>query len=270
MVKDKIIFVDSDGTVMDSMTLKHELCFGPALIETFNLKEYQEEILKKWNDINLYSLTRGINRFNGLGLILEYININFKKVDFLEDYKTWLNETKTKSNGSLLEYIKEGHKNLQAVIDWSNLTNKKIILHQDKVKPFAKVKECMLELSKEFKIIIISSANNKAVIHEWEKFGLLPLCDEICTQEMGTKDDCIRKMINKIRPSDAIMLGDAVGDMEAAKQNNISFYPINPRYENESWSCFLNVYSKNFKEGTYKQKEKDVINKFVTILKEGN
>lgn len=31
----KIIFVDSDGTVMDSMTPKHLTSFGPAMIDIF-------------------------------------------------------------------------------------------------------------------------------------------------------------------------------------------------------------------------------------------
>lgn len=267
MVKDKIIFIDSDGTVMDSMTLKHNLCFGPALIETYNLDLYKEDILNKWNEINLYSLTRGINRFDGHYMILKYIDAKYQKISFLNQFKIWLDTTKAKANSNLNSYIEQGHKELKPILAWSNLTNEKIVLHQEEVKPFANVYNVIKELAKTFRIVIISSANNKAVMHEWEKFKLLPLVDEVCTQEMGSKSECITKILEQLKPKDAIMLGDAIGDLEAAQINKISFYPIMPLHENESWQDFLKIYSKDFYNSIYKNKENDIIANFYKILK---
>ena len=65
---------------------------------------------------------------------------------------------------------------------------------------------------------------------------------------------------------DAIMLGDAVGDLEAAKHNNISFYPIMPKEEDKSWIDFSNVYSKMFYNNTYNQVEETVISRFLNKL----
>ena len=269
MVK-KIIFIDSDGTVMDSMTLKHERCFGPALIETYHLENYKVDILHKWDIINLYSLTRGINRFDGHYAILKYINEKYQKISFLENFKEWLDNTSAKANQNLADYIAAGHAELKPVLDWSILINKKIVEEQENVKPFEAVLKAMPNLAKKFKLVIISSANNKAVMHEWEKFDLLPLVSEVCTQEMGSKAECIKKTLAKEQGIEAIMLGDALGDLEAATKNGISFYPIVPRFEDKSWLDFLNNYSEKFYEGTYKQVEKELINKFIKVLEEEN
>lgn len=266
MVKKKVIFIDSDGTVMDSMTFKHLNCFGPAVIKTFHLEKYAKPILEKWNIINLYSLTRGINRFDGIGMLLEYVNDNFIRIDILEDYKKWLNIAKTKSNKSLEEYIMNGQINLKPILDWSNLTNQLIAKYKDEIKPFRNAGEAISTLAQEFKIIIISSANNNAVMHEWKKFNLLPYVDKVCTQEMGTKEDCIKQEMLNLNYDDAIMLGDAVGDLEAAKHNNISFYPIMPKEEDKSWIDFSNVYSKMFYNNTYNQVEETVISRFLNKL----
>lgn len=270
MVKDKIIFIDSDGTVMDSMTLKHKLCFGPALITTYGLEDFKDDILEKWNYINLYSKTRGINRFDGEYQILEYVNQKYMKIDFLADFKCWLDTTKQKSNDSLENYIKDNQKyNLQKVLDWSILTNRLIVNNQELVKPFANVRSCLYDLHKDFKIIIISSANKAAVMHEWEKFGLIDLVDEICTQEVGSKEQAIKNMLQKYNPKSAIMLGDALNDLNASKANKIFFYPIVFDEEDECWSEFNHKYALEFKMDNYKQYESKLIDNFLNkLLKE--
>ena len=63
---DYLICVDSDGCAVDTMDIKHFRCFGPCMVEEWNLQEWKDAILERWNEINLYSLTRGINRFLGL------------------------------------------------------------------------------------------------------------------------------------------------------------------------------------------------------------
>ncbi len=269
MVKDKIIFIDSDGTVMDSMTLKHTSCFGPAIIETYNLEDYKEDILNRWNIINLYSLTRGINRFDGHYIILSYINSKYKDIPFLGEYKEWLDNTKAKSNQELAKYI-ETYPSLKPILDWSILTNNLISKHQEEVKPFNNVENILKELHKNFIIVVISSANNKAVMNEWEKFDILKYTDEVCTQEMGTKETCIEDILNKIKPTSAIMLGDAVSDLYAAQTNSINFYPIIPLEENKSWQDFLTIYSEKFYHNQYNEIENKLIESFYKKLKKEN
>ena len=72
--KDFLVCVDSDGCAMDTMDIKHIRCFGPCMVEVWSLQKWENEILERWNEINLYTLTRGINRFKGLALALSEIN----------------------------------------------------------------------------------------------------------------------------------------------------------------------------------------------------
>lgn len=94
----KIVCIDSDGCAMDTMNYKHIYCFGPIAVKVFNIKE-KEEFLKKWNKINLYSKTRGVNRFVGLSLVFDSINKP------LNDLKAWINSTNELSNKSLEKEI---------------------------------------------------------------------------------------------------------------------------------------------------------------------
>ena len=66
-----MVCVDSDGCAMDTMEVKHRKCFGPKMIEVWGLQDIEEKFLEMWNMINLYSKTRGINRFKGLVKIFE-------------------------------------------------------------------------------------------------------------------------------------------------------------------------------------------------------
>ena len=72
--KEYLICVDSDGCAMDTMDTKHITCFGPCLIPVWGLSRWEQEIRRRWDEINLYTMTRGINRFKGLAMILEEID----------------------------------------------------------------------------------------------------------------------------------------------------------------------------------------------------
>lgn len=69
-----VFCVDSDGCAMDTMTYKHQLFFGPLAADYFAVAD-QASFLKEWDRINLYSRTRGVNRFVGLVMGLEYAGV---------------------------------------------------------------------------------------------------------------------------------------------------------------------------------------------------
>lgn len=104
--KDFLICIDSDGCAMDTMDIKHIKCFGPCMINQWNLEKWKSPILKRWNEVNLYTLTRGINRFKGLALALEEINERYIPVEGLNEFIGWTHSTKEFSNESLEGQIK--------------------------------------------------------------------------------------------------------------------------------------------------------------------
>ena len=92
--KERLICIDSDGCVLDTMEIKHMRCFGPCLVHEWGLAKYREEIIRLWRKINLLSKDRGVNRFVGLGKVLEDINENYFRVEGLDGYLEWVKSAK--------------------------------------------------------------------------------------------------------------------------------------------------------------------------------
>src|SRR5258707_2257280 len=64
--KEFFVGIDSDGCIFDSMEIKHKECFTPMFIKHFNLQAVSKYAREVWEFVNLYSKTRGANRFPAL------------------------------------------------------------------------------------------------------------------------------------------------------------------------------------------------------------
>ncbi|EJT6171997.1 HAD hydrolase-like protein [Clostridium perfringens] len=259
--KDFLICIDSDGCAIDTMDIKHIKCFGPCMVTEWNLEEWKEPILERWNEVNLYTLTRGINRFKGLAVALIEINEKYITIEGLDEFVRWTEETKELSNESLeVEIEKTNNICLKKALEWSKSVNKSIdLLSDDEKCPFEGVKEAIILAKKVVDIAIVSSANEKAVLDEWNKHGLLENVDIVLTQNIGSKSYCINKLIAKgYSRNNVLMVGDALGDLKAAEENEALYYPIMVRKEKESWSRFskeaLERFTSNSYYGEYQEK----------------
>ena len=259
--KDFLICIDSDGCAIDTMDIKHVKCFGPCMVTEWNLEEWKEPILERWNEVNLYTLTRGINRFKGLAVALIEINEKYITIEGLDEFVRWTEETKELSNESLeVEIEKTNNICLKKALEWSKSVNKSIdLLSDDEKCPFEGVKEAIILAKEVADIAIVSSANEKAVLDEWNKHGLLENVDIVLTQNIGSKSYCINKLIAKgYSRNNVLMVGDALGDLKAAEENEALYYPIMVRKEKESWSRFskeaLERFTSNSYYGEYQEK----------------
>jgi len=239
--KQFLVCVDSDGCAMDTMDIKHKKCFGPCLIEVWNLQQWEEEILNRWYEINLYSELRGINRFKGLAIALKEINEKYIVIEALDSFLNWVEKTKELSNESLMEQISKNRTLcLEKALQWSDNLNKKIkdLLPQEKL-PFEYVKEVLEKVHQYADIAIVSSANYEAVREEWSDNGLLDHIDLLLSQNIGSKSHCIHQLLGKgYDTNQVIMIGDAPGDEKAAEENHVLFYPILVKQEAKSWNEF--------------------------------
>ena len=253
--KDFLVCIDSDGCAIDSMNIKHINCFGPEMVGEWGLYEWQHEILARWNDINLYSLTRGVNRFKGLLMALREINEKYVKIEDLDSLAGWVEATKELSNNSLAMAIEENPESicLKKALSWSNNVNASIKrLPEEKVLPFEMVKEALIFAHERADVAIVSSANLGAIMDEWERHELLPHVDLVLAQDAGTKAHCIGELLKKGYDRDkVIMCGDAPGDMDAAERNGVFYYPIKVNLEKESWTEFIDVGFNKLIEGAY-------------------
>ncbi|HHD2752392.1 TPA: HAD family hydrolase [Clostridium perfringens] len=252
--KDFLICIDSDGCAIDTMDIKHIKCFGPCMITEWNLEEWKETILERWNEVNLYTLTRGINRFKGLAVALIEINEKYVTIEGLDEFIRWTEETTELSNESLeAEIEKTNNICVKKALEWSKSVNQSIdLLSDDEKCPFEGVKEAIIAAKKVADIAIVSSANEKAVLDEWNKHGLLENVDIVLTQNIGSKAYCINKLIEKgYSRNNVLMVGDALGDLKAAEENEVLYYPIMVRKEKESWIRFTNDVLERFTSNLY-------------------
>ena len=271
--KEYLICVDSDGCAIDSMDIKHYRCFGPCMVAEWNLKEWEEPILSRWNDINLYTKTRGINRFKGLSKALQEIHLQYTKIEDLTTLVNWVETTNELSNNSLIKEIEKNPDSisLKKALSWSNAVNENIKkLPEEEILPFGKVKEALTLAHIHADVAVVSSANLGAVLDEWRRHELLPQTDIVLAQNAGTKAYCIEQLLTKgYNPKNVVMCGDALGDMEAAKKNGVNYFPILVRHEKESWEEFINNGLNKLMDGSYNGKyQEQLIESFLTNLGE--
>ena len=244
------VCVDSDGCAMDTMNIKHIRCFGPCMVAEWGLEAWRDEILTRWNEINLYSGTRGINRFKGLAMALGEINARYTPIDGIEDLRAWADTAAELSNDAVGKEAAR-HPIFGKALAWSQAVNRSIeALPREEVKPFAGVKEALAAAHERADVIVVSSANPEAVRDEWRRFGLLEHVDLLCTQEMGSKAYCISRLKEKGYGA-ILMCGDAPGDEAAAAQNGVLYFPILVNHEAESWKQFTEEALSRFLEGSY-------------------
>lgn len=252
--KDMLFCIDSDGCAMDTMDIKHIRCFGPCMVDEWGLSDWEAPILDRWNDINLYSMTRGINRFKGLAMALREIHQQYCRIEGIDVLEKWVAESRELSNQALESAIAEKDNIcLRKALAWSCKVNESINkLVSDEKKPFEGVKEALAYANYFGDVAIVSSANRQAVEEEWGIYGLLDYVDIILAQDVGSKMFCIRELLKKGYDSDKVLMtGDAPGDKNAAEKTGVYFYPILVRREKESWEEFIKEAVGRLADGTY-------------------
>nr|WP_300776251.1 HAD hydrolase-like protein [uncultured Acetatifactor sp.] len=253
--KDFLVCVDSDGCAMDTMDVKHIRCFGPCMVAEWGLEEWKEEILARWNEINLYTMTRGINRFRGLAKVLREIDGKYTKIDDLDTLTQWAADSPELSNDAVKRAIAEKPDSviLPKALSWSLAVNASInALPESEKLPFQGVKEALSYAQQHADVAIVSSANLGAVLDEWKLYGLLEHTDIVLAQDAGSKAFCIGELLKKgYAPDHVLMCGDAPGDYDAARKNGVFFYPILVRREAESWAEFASQGLGRLTDGSY-------------------
>ena len=250
-----LVCVDSDGCAIDSMEVKHRLAFGPIAASEWRITSRKDEFLARWNDINLYSATRGINRFKGLSMIAK----EFGWAGW-EEIKQWTETSPLLSNEAL---AKESGDGLKKALKWSLAVNEAIEA-LPLPKPFDGVETALSRLGSLADIAVVSSANPKAIREEWEAGGLMPYASVVTSQNDGPKAAIIACLLKKgYSPENVLVVGDAPGDMAAARENNVSFYPIIPGKEAKCWQLLVSRAWQEFMDG---QLDKSYVDEFCVKL----
>ena len=253
-----LICVDSDGCVMDTMNCKHFHCFGPCMVAEWGLEPWRDAILERWNVINLFSMTRGINRFKGLAMALGEINDTYTPIPGIHALQHWADTAPALSNDSVQKALDSAEDPDARIVfakalAWSKAVNTGIVNLPESLKvPYDGAKEGLAAAHSFADVAMVSSANRDAVEEEWGKFGLLTHTDIVLAQDVGSKGHCIAEMLKfGYDPNKVLMIGDAPGDCDAAEKNGVRYYPILVNHEKESWDEAIAVAFPKLRAGEY-------------------
>ncbi len=256
--KEFFIGIDSDGCIFDSMEIKHQECFAPMFIKHFHLQAVSKYARETWAFVNLYSKTRGANRFpalvRALNLLRERPQVIARgvKVPDTAALDEWIARETKLGNATLAAEVKNGNRGLDQVKVWSDAVNDTVLDIVHGVPPFPLVRECLAKINEQADAMCISQTPVDALQREWGEHGIEKFVKIIAGQEMGTKTEHIKFAAKDKYAADKIlMIGDAPGDFNAAKKNGALFFPINPGKEEASWERLHNEALDRFFAGTY-------------------
>jgi phosphoglycolate phosphatase-like HAD superfamily hydrolase len=240
-----ILAVDSDGCALDAMEVKHRQCFTPAIIAAWGLEACAPLVTELALKINLYSQWRGVNRFVALDMLFRLLQRRLDTAGqallpqtpaFLE----WVEDAASLSEGGLLAAI-EGAKGaeraeLEQVLGWTRDVNARV----SRLAPpaaFADVDAALaLARARGLRVYVVSSATRAAIEREWAAAGIAIHVEAFHGQEDGGKADLLRRLAGLAGdPARVLMVGDAPGDLEAARAAGCRFFPVIPGEENASW-----------------------------------
>ena len=258
--KEYFVGLDSDGCVFDSMEIKHKECFAPMFIKHWRLQAASKYARRAWEFANLYSKTRGMNRFpvcaRSLRLVQEWPEAAARGIQIpdLSPLQAFIDSDFPPSNAGLEGYRACcPHPLLDLTMEWSlavNVAVKDIVYG---VPPFPKVRETLDKVVAAADLVVVSGTPGEALQREWDENEIAHYPQLIAGQELGKKTQHLGQMAGGYRylPDRKLMIGDAPGDRNAAEATGCLFYPINPGHEEESWERLCGEALQRFLNGTY-------------------
>jgi phosphoglycolate phosphatase-like HAD superfamily hydrolase len=273
--KDFLVGIDSDGCAFDTMEVKHKECFIPNTINTYDLQAISKFAREAAEFVNLYSKSRGINRFPALVETLEWLQKRPQviargiKIEIPASLVNWI-KTETKLGNPALEKAANttGDPHLKRALAWSKAVNETVEKFVRGVPPFPYVRECLAKLAEKADLLVVSATPNEALHREWEEHGIAKHVRAICGQEIGTKKELLVNS-KKYPTGHTLMIGDAPGDHSAAKANNALFFPVNPGAEDTSWKRLYEEGIDRFFNGTFAgEYQQKLLDEFDTYLPE--
>jgi len=256
---DFFVGVDSDGCAFDTMEIKQQECFTPAVIEHWGLQPVARYAREVCLFVNLYSRYRGQNRYVSLVRDMDLLRRRqeVKRRGFVvpdvEPLRRWTREESRLGEPALAARAAEtGEPVLARTLAWSRAVNAAVARICRNVPPFAFVREALAALRGRADVIVVSATPEEAIRREWAEHGLDGQVAMICGQEIGTKREHLRHATaGRYAPARCLMIGDAPGDLAAARDSGVLFYPIVPGREEDSWRRFVEEASRRFFAGTY-------------------
>ncbi len=252
--------LDSDGCVFDSMEIKHKECFTPMFIKHWRLQAASKYARRAWEFANLYSKSRGMNRFpvcvRSLQLLEDWPEAGARGIQIpdIAPLQAFIDSEFPPSNAGLEAYREQfTHPLLDLTMDWSLAVNAAVKDIVFGVPPFPRVQQTLDRIVAAADLVVVSGTPGEALQREWDESGIAHYPQLIAGQELGKKTEHLEAMAGggHYDADKRLMIGDAPGDRKAAEATGCLFFPINPEHEEESWDRLCDEALDRFFDGTY-------------------
>jgi phosphoglycolate phosphatase-like HAD superfamily hydrolase len=251
--------IDSDGCAFDTMEIKHKECFCPNTIKYWDLQPVSKYAREAAEFVNLYSKWRGINRWPAVVMVFDLLRerpevlARHAGIPQANQLRAFIDSGFALSNDGLRDYISEhAHPELEQGLAWSEAVNATVADMVHGVPPFPYVRESLEMMQDRADMIVVSATPVEALTREWQEHKIDRYVRVIAGQELGKKSQHLALAAGDKYPQrHVLMIGDAPGDMKAAKANDALFFPINPGDEDQSWERFHKEAFQKFLDGTY-------------------
>ena len=186
--------IDSDGCAFDTMEPKQKEVFCPTTIWKWDLMAASKYAREVWLFVNLYSKTRGCNRFLALDHAMDFIRERPEvqrrgvAVPAMTELKAWIaRETKLGNPALEAEVERTGNDELARCLDWSATINETVAKVVKGIPPYPGVRESLELLSGKADMIVVSATPCEALEREWNEHGIADHMAIIAGQELGKK-----------------------------------------------------------------------------------
>ncbi len=261
-----LIAIDSDGCVFDSMTIKQRI-FHAEIIKRWRFHSSEADARKVCEWVGLYSPWRGLNRFQLILKIFQWLEKKVPRVGTplpIQPLEAFVNSGVALSNDELKKW---NNPELQGVLDWSLEVSRQIAQIAE-VSVFDEVFQTLEKLHAAADAIVVSQTTEEALVREWRHAGLDHFVDVIAGAELGSKAQSLAlAMKDRYAPEQVLMIGDAPGDLEAARAVGCLFFPIIPGDEVASWVELRKEGFDRVSNGTFAgEYQEKLISRFSAVL----
>ena len=238
-----LVAVDSDGCVFDTMGPKQIRCFHPEIIRVWGLERIGRELRETAEFVNLRSIGRGSNRFPALLRVFDLLarrpEVRRAGVALPDTgpLRRFVESGLPFSNDALRAAAeRSGAPELRRLLEWSLAVNARVEREIPHVPPFDGARETLSRMADGADVIVVTQTPEEAVVREWRENGLDAYVRAILGPTRGTKGEMlIMASKDRYTAGRALMVGDAPGDLRAAREAGAAFFPILPGREPESW-----------------------------------
>jgi hypothetical protein len=273
---DFAVCIDTDGAVLDNMWAKQVVVFHPHFMDFNALRVVEMHYRIHAEFHNLWSTTRGCDRYVAVRHILTSLLADPQVRDALPEthvrgllasvsgYVDWVDRGTDKAYGipSLTEY--HGGRGLEygitRLLGWSEAVDRTFPFVTLGMPPFDGAEAALQYVAEQADVLVVSATNYDDLAAWWTGAGLSRYVRAIAGKEMGKKAEHIRllKEAGGYADDQVIMIGDGGGDLKAARANDALFYPVVAGREVAAWRGARDAFDAFF-AGAYRGATEDAL-----------